>query len=70
MDIEKIIESFALNFKKYVYAILGILIGIFLIKYGILKTIFILILGLLGYNLENKDLYKKIKEQILKKIKS
>ena len=55
MMLEKIIENFILNFRKYLYAILGLIAGILLVEYGVLKTIFILILALCfrNHNLVN-----------------
>ncbi|MGL4629135.1 DUF2273 domain-containing protein [Cetobacterium sp.] len=69
MMLEKIIENFILNFKKYLYAILGLISGILLVEYGILKTMFILILAFVGYKLGDRDFQEKLKKQILNRLK-
>ncbi|MGL4970153.1 MAG: DUF2273 domain-containing protein [Cetobacterium sp.] len=69
MMLEKIIENFILNFKKYLYAALGLISGILLVQYGFLKTIFILILGFVGYKLGDRDFQEKLKKQILNRLK-
>ncbi|MGL4904444.1 MAG: DUF2273 domain-containing protein [Cetobacterium sp.] len=69
MMLEKIIENFILNFKKYLYAVLGLISGILLVQYGVLKTIFILLLMVLGYKLGDRDFQSKLKKQILNRLK-
>ncbi|MEG0069088.1 DUF2273 domain-containing protein [Cetobacterium sp.] len=69
MELEKIIENFILNFKKYLYAIIGLITGILLVEYGFLKTIFILLLGFIGYKLGDREFQNKIKKQILNRLK-
>ncbi|MGL4425695.1 MAG: DUF2273 domain-containing protein [Cetobacterium sp.] len=67
--LEKIIENFILNFKKYLYAVLGLISGVLLVQYGVLKTIFILLLMVLGYKLGDRDFQSKLKKQILNRLK-
>lgn len=69
MNLEKIIENFILNFKKYLYAIIGLISGVLLIEYGILKAIFILVLGFVGYKIGDTEFQNKIKKQILNRLK-
>ncbi|WP_297597044.1 DUF2273 domain-containing protein [uncultured Cetobacterium sp.] len=69
MNLEKIIENFILNFKKYLYAIIGLISGVLLIEYGILKAIFILVLGFVGYKIGDTGFQNKIKKQILNRLK-
>lgn len=69
MMLEKIIENFILNFKKYLYAIVGLIIGVLLVEYGLLKTIFILLLAFIGFKLGDKDFQEKFKKQILNRLK-
>lgn len=69
MMLEKIIENFILNFKKYLYAILGLVIGVLLVEYGMLKTIFILFLVFIGFKLGDRDFQEKLKKQILNRLK-
>lgn len=68
--LEKIIESFILNFRKYLYSIIGVLIGIFIIEYGPLKTLFILVIGVIGFKLGDRELSAKIKKKIIDKLNS
>ncbi|MGL6025258.1 MAG: DUF2273 domain-containing protein [Cetobacterium sp.] len=67
--LEKIIENCILNFKKYLYAVLGLISGILLVEYGFLKTIFILLLMVIGYKLGDGDFQGKLKKQILNRLK-
>ncbi|MGL5088216.1 MAG: DUF2273 domain-containing protein [Cetobacterium sp.] len=69
MMLEKIIENFILNFKKYLYAVLGLICGVLLVQYGFLKTIFILLLMVIGYKLGDRDFQEKLKKQILNRLK-
>lgn len=69
MMLEKIIENFILNFKKYLYAVLGLVIGVLLVEYGMLKTIFILFLAFIGFKLGDRGFQEKLKKQILNRLK-
>ena len=69
MMLEKIIENFILNFRKYLYAILGLISGILLVEYGILKTIFILFLSFVGFKIGDRNFQEKVKKQILNRLK-
>ncbi|MGL4510304.1 DUF2273 domain-containing protein [Cetobacterium sp.] len=69
MMLEKIIENFILNFKKYLYAILGLVIGVLLVEYWMIKTIFILFLSFIGFKLGDRDFQDKLKKQILNRLK-
>lgn len=67
--LEKIIENFILNFRKYLYGIIGLISGILLVEYGVLKTIFILALTIVGFKLGDRELQEKLKKQILNRLK-
>ncbi|MGL5000257.1 MAG: DUF2273 domain-containing protein [Cetobacterium sp.] len=67
--LEKIIENCILNLKKYLYAVLGLISGVLLVQYGFLKTIFILLLMVIGYKLGDRDFQEKLKKQILNRLK-
>lgn len=69
MELEKIIINIIENFKKYLFAIIGLISGILLVEYGIIKTVFILFLSFLGYKLGDKEFQSKIKKQILNRLK-
>ena len=69
MMLEKIIENFILNFRKYLYAVLGLISGILLVEYGILKTIFILFLSFVGFKIGDRNFQEKLKKQILNRLK-
>lgn len=68
MDLEKIIETIILNFKKYLYGLFGFVIGILLLEYGILRTLFVIFITYLGYRLGDRETLEKIKKKILKKL--
>ncbi|WP_297407893.1 DUF2273 domain-containing protein [uncultured Cetobacterium sp.] len=67
--LEKIIENFILNFRKYLYGVIGLISGILLVEYGVLKTIFILALAFIGYKLGDKEFQSKLKKQILNRLR-
>lgn len=68
--LEKIIENFILNFKKYLYAFIGLVSGVLLVEYGVLKTIFILALTIFGFKLGDREFQEKLKKQILNRLKN
>nr|WP_307774760.1 DUF2273 domain-containing protein [uncultured Cetobacterium sp.] len=67
--LEKIIENFILNFKKYLYAIIGLILGVLIVDYGIVKAAFIILLSVIGYKLGDREFQDKLKKQILNRLK-
>lgn len=67
--LEKILVSLVNNWKKYLGCFLGFVLGVLLVEYGVLKTLFIVVLSFIGYNAGNTSFVKKIKKFILEKIK-
>lgn len=67
--LEKIIENFILNFKKYLYAIIGLILGVLIVDYGIVKAAFIILLSVIGYKLGDREFQGKLKKQILNRLK-
>lgn len=67
--LEKILVSLVNNWKKYLGCFLGFVLGVLLVEYGVLKTLFIVILSFIGYNMGDIKIIKKIKKFILEKIK-
>lgn len=69
MDLEKIIEIFVLNFKKYIYGIFSFILGLVLINYGIIKTMIVLVITIIGYKLGDKEFHDKLKKYIINRFK-
>lgn len=67
--LEKMLVSLVNNWKKYLGCFLGFVLGVLLVEYGVLKTLFIVILSFIGYNMGDIKIIKKIKKFILEKIK-
>ncbi len=61
---ESLIEIVVKNFKKYLYALFGLVVGVLFVEYGFLKTILIVSLVILCFKLGDIE----FKEKILTKI--
>ncbi len=57
------------NWKKYLGCILGFIVGLTIIKYGLLKALVIFIFAFIGYKLGDITFRKKIKNKILNSLK-
>lgn len=67
--LEKILVSLINNWKKYMGCFLGFVLAVLLVEYGVLKTLFVVVLSFIGYNIGDANFIKKIKKFILEKIK-
>lgn len=67
--LEKLLVSFVNNWKKYLGCFIGFVLGILLVEYGLPKTVFIIVLSIVGYKMGDTTLIKKLKKFILEKIK-
>ncbi|MDO4589552.1 MAG: DUF2273 domain-containing protein [Fusobacterium sp.] len=67
--LEKILVALVNNWKKYLGCFLGFVLGVLLVEYGALKTLFIVILSIIGYKLGDIKIKKQVKKFILEKIK-
>lgn len=67
--LEKLLVSLVNNWKKYLGCFIGFVLGILLVEYGLPKTVFIIVLSIIGYKMGDTTLIKKFKKFILEKIK-
>lgn len=67
--LEKILVALVNNWKKYLGCFLGFVLGVLLVEYGALKTLFIVILSIIGYKLGDIKIKKQVKKFILEKVK-
>lgn len=67
--LEKVLIALVNNWKKYLGCFLGFVLGVLLVEYGALKTLFIIVLSIIGYKLGDIKLKKQLKKFILEKIK-
>ena len=67
--LEKLLVSLVNNWKKYLGCFIGFVLGILLVEYGLPKTVFIIVLSIVGYKMADTTLIKKLKKFILEKIK-
>ena len=67
--LEKLLVSLVNNWKKYLGCFIGFVLGILLVEYGLPKTVFIIVLSIVGYKMGDMTFIKRIKKFILEKIK-
>ena len=67
--LEKLLVSLVNNWKKYLGCFIGFVLGILLVEYGLPKTVFIIVLSIVGYKMGDITLIKKLKKFISEKIK-
>ncbi|WP_130889363.1 MULTISPECIES: DUF2273 domain-containing protein [Fusobacterium] len=67
--LEKLLVSLVNNWKKYLGCFIGFVLGILLVEYGLPKTVFIIVLSIIGYKMGDMTFIKRIKKFILEKIK-
>lgn len=67
--LEKVLIALVNNWKRYLGCFLGFVLGVLLVEYGALKTLFIIVLSIIGYKLGDIKLKKQLKKFILEKIK-
>ena len=67
--LEKLVVSLVNNWRKYLGCFLGFVLGVLLVEYGLPKTVFIVVLGIIGYKTGDMTFIKKIKKFIAEKIK-
>lgn len=68
MDLELLIKLLVKYSRKIVFCVVFYLIGLNIVRYGFLKTLFIFILVLIGYKLSEDNFVSKIKAFIRKKL--
>lgn len=67
--LEVLLEKIINNWRKFYGAILGFIIGLTVINYGILKAIVVFIFAFIGYKLGDSSFIEGIKKIILKRLK-
>lgn len=66
--LEDMIVSFVENRKKIFGAVVGFITAVLLVEYGILPTIFILLVTYLGYRMGDSKITQKIKKKIIERL--
>ena len=67
--LEVLLEKIINNWRKVYGAILGFIVGLTVINYGILKAIVIFVFAFIGYKLGDSSFVHGIKKTILKRLK-
>ncbi len=67
--LEKLMVSLVNNWRKYLGCLIGFVLGVLLVEYGLPKTVFIVVLSIIGYKVGDITFIKKIKKFISEKIK-
>ena len=67
--LEVILEKIINNWRKVYGAILGFIVGLVVINYGILKAIVVFAFAFIGYKLGDSSFIDGIKKTILKRLK-
>ena len=60
--LEEIIEKLIYNRKRYLYAFVGFILALLLVTVGILETIFVILVTIVGYCLGSPMFVKKFKK--------
>ena len=63
--LEKLLVSLVNNWKKYLGCFIGFVLGILLVEYGLPKTVFIIVLSIVGYKMGDTTLIKKLKKSLV-----
>ena len=67
--LEVLLEKIINNWRKVYGAILGFVVGLVVINYGILKAIIVFAFAFIGYKLGDSSFTQGIKKTVLKKLK-
>ena len=67
--LEVLLEKIINNWRKVYGAILGFIVGLVVINYGILKAIVVFAFAFIGYKLGDSSFIDKIKKTILRRLK-
>ena len=66
--LEEMIVSLIEKRKKIMGAVIGFVTAVLLVEYGIVSTIFILLVTHLGYRIGDSNLTKKMKKKIIERL--
>ena len=67
--LEVLLEKIINNWRKVYGAILGFVVGLVVINYGILKAIIVFAFAFIGYKLGDSSFTQGVKKTVLKRIK-
>ena len=67
--LEVLLEKIINNWRKVYGAIIGFIVGLTVINYGILKAIVVFAFAFIGYKLGDSSFIDKIKKTILRRLK-
>ena len=67
--LEVLLEKIINNWRKVYGAIVGFIVGLTVINYGVLKAIVVFAFALIGYKLGDSSFIEGIKKTILKRLK-
>ena len=67
--LEVLLEKIINNWRKVYGAIVGVIVGLTVINYGILKAIVVFAFAFIGYKLGDSSFIDGIKKTILKRLK-
>ena len=67
--LEVLLEKIISNWRKVYGAILGFVVGLVVINYGILKAIIVFAFAFIGYKLGDSSFTQGIKKTVLKRLK-
>lgn len=69
INLELILEKILTNWKKYFGCIIGFIVGVTIIKYGLLKALIIFAFAYAGFKLGDATFLKKMKYRIINRLK-
>ena len=67
--LEVLLEKIINNWRKVYGAVLGFVVGLVVINYGILKAIIVFAFAFIGYKLGDSSFTQGIKKTVLKRLK-
>ena len=67
--LEVLLEKIINNWRKVYGAILGFIVGLVVINYGILKAIVVFVFAFIGYKLGDSSFTQGVKKTVLKRLK-
>lgn len=60
--LDEIIASLIINRKKYMYGLIAFILALLLVTIGVISTIFVAVVTIIGYNLGDSIFLKKAKK--------
>ena len=67
--LEILIEKIINNWKKVYGTILGFIVGLTVVSYGLFKAIIIFAFAVIGYKLADSNFVKRVKKAIINRLK-